>query len=141
MAQEHGRIILSGPAGAGLALRGRGLTRKENAMAFDAHLADRLRAVLGPLPGLVEKRMFGGVGYMLHGNLAFGVHGAELIVRLSPEEAERRLQEAHTRPFGMGGRAMPGWILVAPEGVKTKAALERWVRLGLDYAATLPPKG
>ena len=109
-------------------------------MPFDAKLAARVRVVLGEMPGLVEKQMFGGVGFLLRGNMAVGVHGANLIVRVPADETAAMLKQPHTHPFDITGRPMRGWLLVQPEGLKTKAALARWVQRSLDFALTLPPK-
>jgi hypothetical protein len=110
-------------------------------MAFDEKLAARIRRRLGKRAGLAEKKMFGGLAFLLKGNMCCGVHGAELIVRLDPADTERALGERHTRVFDLsGGRPMKGWILVEPKGVATAPALGRWVSTGLKYAASLPAK-
>jgi hypothetical protein len=109
-------------------------------MAFDKELADRIRAALGKRSGLTEKKMFGGIGFMLGGNMACGVHGRELIVRVDPDETEKILSEPHTRRFDLTGRPMKGWILVDPKGLAKDADLGRWVGVGATYAASLPPK-
>ena len=84
--------------------------------------------------------MFGGIGFMLNGNMCCGVHGQEMIVRIDPEKTDQTLGERHTRAFDLTGHAMKGWILVAPDGLSNDAALAKWVRTGADYAATLPGK-
>jgi hypothetical protein len=109
-------------------------------MAFDDALAQRIRKRLGKRAGLTEKKMFGGIGFMLGGNMACGVHGKDVIVRLDPEETEKALREPHTRRFDLTGRPMKGWILVEPEGVATDAALGRWVGIAAKYAESLPAK-
>jgi hypothetical protein len=109
-------------------------------MAFNAQLADRIRKILDPQPDLVEKKMFGGVGFLLNGNMACGVHGDNLIIRLDPEETGQALSKPHTHVFDLTGRPMRGWILVQPEGVTTKAALSKWVQVGVKYASSLPAK-
>jgi hypothetical protein len=109
-------------------------------MAFDDTLAQRIRKRLGKRAGLTEKKMFGGIGFMLGGNMACGVHGKDMIVRLDPEETEKALSEPHTRRFDLTGRPMNGWILVEPEGVATDAALGRWVGIAAKYAESLPAK-
>ena len=109
-------------------------------MAYDKGLAQRVREVMGELPGYEEKRMFGGVGYMLHGNMACGVNGDDLIVRVGPEGYERALGEEHTRPFDMTGRPMKGWVVVNPEGCEADEDLEGWVQQGVVFARSLPPK-
>ena len=110
-------------------------------MAYDLGLATRIREVIGGQPGLTEKRMFGGLAFLLHGNMACGVRGEELMVRVAADEADAALEEPGARPFDMTGRPMKGWILVAPEGVTTKSALAAWIERGTRFAGTLPPKG
>ena len=110
-------------------------------MAFDDKLAARIKKQLGKKKGLVEKKMFGGVGFMLNGNMACGVHGSELIVRLAPEETDKALAQKHVRVFDLsGGRPMKGWILVEPAGIESEQDLAKWVDIGAKYAAVLPPK-
>lgn len=79
-------------------------------MAYDEGLAHRVGEILGDLPGLVEKKMFGGVGFMLHGNMACGIHKENLIVRVGPEKYETALNSPHTRPFDITGKPMKGWV-------------------------------
>jgi TfoX/Sxy family transcriptional regulator of competence genes len=109
-------------------------------MAYDERLAQRVREVLGDLPGLVEKKMFGGVGYMVRGNMACGVNGDDLIVRVGPERYEETLAHPHTRPFDMTGRPMTGWVVVTTEGTESEAGLADWVEQGVSFALTLPAK-
>lgn len=109
-------------------------------MAFDDKLAERIRRQLGKRRGLVKKKMFGGLAFLLNGNMCCGVHGQELIVRLSPEQTERALSQPHTRIFDLSGRPMKGWILVQSKGLTTEAALAKWIQTGVKYAASLPPK-
>jgi len=110
-------------------------------MAYDLKLAERIRAELKGLP-IAEKKMFGGVGYMLNGNMACGVIGDNLIVRVSVAEYEKLLKRAHTKIFTMrsGPRPMKGWIMVEPDGCKIVKQLNQWVKIGVEFAATLPPK-
>jgi len=108
---------------------------------FDEKLAARIRKQLGKKQGLVEKRMFGGVAFMLNGNMCVGIHKDELIVRLAPEDTVQALTQKHTRIFDLsGGRTMKGWILVQPKGLATDATLGKWVTVGVKFAATLPAK-
>ena len=109
-------------------------------MAYDEKLAARVRGAVGEVPGLVEKKMFGGIGYMVLGNMACGVHGENLIVRVGPERYETALAQPHTRPFDLTGRAMKGWVYVEPAGCRTADDLGCWVRQGVDFALSLPPK-
>jgi hypothetical protein len=109
-------------------------------MAYDEELAERVRDALAMRDGLSEREMFGGIGFMLAGNMACGVIGEDLIVRLSPEDAERALAEEHTRPFDYTGRPMRGWIFVASGGTASDEALGEWVDAGAAFAASLPAK-
>jgi len=109
-------------------------------MAYDENLARRMRAEIGSLPGLVEKRMFGGVGFMVQGNMACGVHGNDLIARVGSDRYEQALARPHTKPFDMTGRPMTGWVMVAPSGVAGDEDLASWVRMGVEYALSLPAK-
>jgi hypothetical protein len=109
-------------------------------MPFDDALAQRIRKRLGKRPGLTEKKMFGGIAFMLGGNMACGVHGQDMIVRLDPDETAKALSEPHTRVFDLTGRPMKGWILVESDGVATDAALGRWVGIAAKYAESLPAK-
>ena len=109
-------------------------------MAYDEGLAERIRDRLQETPGLVEKKMFGGVGYMLHGNMACGVNQDTLIVRVGPDRYEEALSRPNTRVFDMTGRPMRGWVVVTPEGIEEDDQLEQWIRQGMDFARSLPPK-
>jgi hypothetical protein len=109
-------------------------------MAYDELLGVRIRAALGPLPGLEEKKMFGGVGFMVNGKMACGVHKHGLIVRVGPEKHAWAMARLHTRPFDMTGHPMAGWVVVDPPGCSTEAALKAWVDLGLAFALSLPSK-
>lgn len=109
-------------------------------MAYDEKIAQRVREILRGTPLLVEKKMFGGTGFLLQGNMACGVHGDKLIVRLDPKLYQELLDRPHVRPFDMTGKPMKGWIFVLPEGVDTEQALAGWVKLGVEYAASLPAK-
>jgi hypothetical protein len=110
-------------------------------MAYDENLADRVRALLADEPGLSEQAMFGGLAFLLDGNMSVGLSGEELMVRVGAGAADAALARPHTRVFDMTGRPMRGWILVAPEGLGTKRELAGWVQQGVDFARTLPPKG
>jgi TfoX/Sxy family transcriptional regulator of competence genes len=107
-------------------------------MAFDERLAARIRSQLGKKKGLTEKKLFGGIGFLLNGNLACAVSKNEMLVRVVPDETDEALAKKYTRLFGT--RPMKGWILVAPEGLKTERALAKWIETGVDYAASLPAK-
>ena len=110
-------------------------------MAYDEDLADRIRELISMEPGLTEKRMFGGLGFMLDGNLAVAASGqGGILVRVAPDEGERLLASTPAEPMETGGRSMRGWLRVAPDHLKTKRQLSRWVGLGVSYARTLEPK-
>ena len=109
-------------------------------MAYDEGLAQRIREALADADGLSERRMFGGIAFMLHGNMAVGISGDELMVRVGPEAYDDALAQPHARVFDMTGRVMRGWVVVAAEGIADDAALGEWVRRGADYARSLPPK-
>jgi len=106
----------------------------------DEILAQRIRPLLVGLDELVEKTMFGGIGFMVQGNMACGVHKGELIVRVGPDGDADSLARPHVRPFDMTGRPMRGWVMIAEPGFAQDLDLERWVRRGVDYALSLPPK-
>jgi TfoX/Sxy family transcriptional regulator of competence genes len=109
-------------------------------MSFDEFLSIRIRAALGPLPNLEEKKMFGGVGFLVNGNMACGVHKNDLIVRVGPAKYAEALSRPHTHVFDMTGRPMAGWIMVEPQGCASESGLKAWVDQGLAFAKTLPAK-
>jgi hypothetical protein len=110
-------------------------------MAYDEELADRIRALIADAPDITEQRMFGGLAFLVAGNMSVGVSGqGGLMVRVDPTTTEALLSEPHARPFEMRGREMKGWLRVDPEGVRTSGELEPWVRRGVGYARSLPPK-
>lgn len=109
-------------------------------MAYDEELEARIAAALAGQPGLVSKMMFGGVAFLVQGNMACGVHKDMLMVRVGPDAYDQAMQESNTRQFDLTGRVMKGWVTVDPEGISKQADLERWVQAGLEFALTLPPK-
>ena len=109
-------------------------------MAYDEGLAERIRTVLDSRSDVDERRMFGGIAYLVAGNMACGVMGEELMVRMAPADAGALESEPGARRFDMGGRPMKGWLLVAPEATADDGDLERWVTRGEKFAASLPPK-
>ena len=109
-------------------------------MAYDEGVAQRIREVLEDEPGLVEKKMFGGVGYILRGNMACGVNEQNLIVRVGPASYDEALRQPHTRVFDITGRPMKGWVMVASDGYASDSDMVRWVQQGVDFALSLPPK-
>lgn len=108
-------------------------------MAYNLKLAERIRSQLEGMP-VVEKKMFGGVGFLLNGNMACGVHKDDLIVRIDPEKQTALLKRPHAKPFDLTGRPMKGWLLVEAEGCKTEKQLRAWVEEGTAFALTLPSK-
>ncbi len=108
-------------------------------MGYNEKLVERIRNELGAIP-FVEKKMFGGVGFLLHGNMACGVHKQNMIVRVDPAKHAALLKKSHARPFDITGKPMKGWLIVEPEGCKTARQLTAWVKEGVDFALTLPAK-
>jgi TfoX/Sxy family transcriptional regulator of competence genes len=109
-------------------------------MAYDEELASRIELILEGKPNIVAKKMFGGIGYLLNGNMACGVHKDLLVVRVGPDTYEEALSEPHTTIFDVSGRPMKGWIMVEPEGLTSQELLSSWVNRGLLFALTLPQK-
>jgi TfoX/Sxy family transcriptional regulator of competence genes len=110
-------------------------------MAYDEDLANRIRELVSAEPGLVEKRMFGGMAFLIDGNMSVSASGqGGLLLRVDPAETDALLSKPHAKPFEMRGRTMDGWLRVEPEGVKTKRQLEPWVARGVSYARSLPKK-
>jgi hypothetical protein len=109
-------------------------------MAYDDGLAAAVRARIGTRPGISEREMFGGLAFLLHGNMAVGVSGDELMVRVGKDGHDEAIALPGARLFDMTGRPMRGWLLVGAEGIATDDDLGAWVERGVAYAATLPPK-
>jgi TfoX/Sxy family transcriptional regulator of competence genes len=110
-------------------------------MAYDEDLANRIRELIGTEDGLTEKRMFGGLAFLIGGNMSVAASGqGGLMVRVDPAEGEALAAKPHAGPMVMRGREMAGWLRVDDAGVRTKRQLEPWVRRGVAYARTLPPK-
>jgi hypothetical protein len=112
----------------------------ESPMAFDKALAERIRQTLARRKHVAEKKIFGGIGFLLNGNLLVGVWKDSLCVRLGPEQAQEALREPNVQEFNITGWAMKGWVLVAPEGVAGDAQLSSWVMRALKFVAKLPAK-
>ena len=117
-------------------------------MAYNLKLAERIRSQMDG-PPFVEKKMFGGVGFLVNGNtpalapgasVACGVNKDDLVVRVDPEKHGTLLKQPHAKPFDLTGKPMKGWLLIEPEGVRTDKQLSVWVREGVEFASTLPPK-
>jgi TfoX/Sxy family transcriptional regulator of competence genes len=111
-------------------------------MAYDEDLANRVRELLADEPAVSEMHMFGGLAFLLHGNMAVAVSSkGGLMLRCDPDDAQAALARAHTAPMIMRGRPVKGWLRVASDGIRTKRQLEPWVRRGTTFARSLPPKG
>jgi TfoX/Sxy family transcriptional regulator of competence genes len=108
-------------------------------MAYNIKLAERIRSQLDGMP-FVEKKMFGGVGFLLNGNMACGVNKDNLVVRIDPEKQTALLKKSHAKPFDLTGRPMKGWLVIEAEGCKTDKQLSTWVKEGIEFALTLPSK-
>jgi hypothetical protein len=110
-------------------------------MAYDEDLANRIRELLADEPGVVEKKMFGGLAFLIGGNMSVSASGrGGLLVRCDPEQTDALVDRPHADRFEMRGRAMDGWLRVDADGVRTKRDLKRWVDVGVKYARSLPPK-
>jgi TfoX/Sxy family transcriptional regulator of competence genes len=110
-------------------------------MAYDEHLAARIRTLLGDRPDLIEKKMFGGLAFLLGGNMAIAASGqGGILVRVDPEESDALAATTPAEPMEMRGRSMAGWLRVDTTAVADDAALAEWVERGVGYAASLPPK-
>src|SRR5262249_53301623 len=115
-------------------------SRKESPMAFSEALAERIRQRLARRKNIEEKKMFGGVGFLLGGNMLAGVWKEALIVRLGPDEGEEALKEPHVKEFDITGRPMKGWVLVEPEGIKDEDQLTDWIQRAVKFVGALPAK-
>ncbi len=110
-------------------------------MAYDEDLAHRIRALLAGDPDVTEKRMFGGLAFLVRGKMSVAASGqGGLMVRVEPAQTGALVAKPHAGPFEMRGRAMRGWVRVDAEGVRTKRQLEPWIGRGVAYARSLPPK-
>jgi TfoX/Sxy family transcriptional regulator of competence genes len=111
------------------------------AMAYDEDLANRIRELIAGEPDVTEQRMFGGLAFLIGGNMSVAASGqGGLMLRVDPEETDALLEKPHAQPFEMRGREMKGWLRVDAEGVRTKSQLAPWVKRGVAYARSLPPK-
>ena len=109
-------------------------------MVFDNTLAERIRDGLARVTGIVEKKMFGGIAFLLNGNVCVGVWKDSLIARLGAELGMIALAEPYVREFDITGRAMKGWVLVDPGGLNSDADLDSWLQRAVEFVRTLPPK-
>jgi TfoX/Sxy family transcriptional regulator of competence genes len=111
-------------------------------MAYDKDLANRIRELVAGEDGVTEKKMFGGLAFLIGGNMAVTASGrGGLMARVDPDDSEALVRKPHCERMVMRGREMDGWLRVASEGVRTKRQLEPWVKRGIGYARSLPAKG
>ena len=109
-------------------------------MAYSRELAESIRSHIGDHPGLTEKEMFGGIAFLVAGNMAVGVTGEELMVRVGKEAHDEAVALPGARVFDLSSRPMKGWLVVSTEGIAAPRDLEAWIDRGVGYAETLPPK-
>jgi TfoX/Sxy family transcriptional regulator of competence genes len=110
-------------------------------MAYDEDLANRIRELVLAEPDISERRMFGGLAFLIAGNMSVSASGrGGILLRVDPAETDALLEKPHAYPFEMRGRPMQGWLRIDAEGLKTRRQLERWVTHGVSYARSLPPK-
>jgi TfoX/Sxy family transcriptional regulator of competence genes len=109
-------------------------------MSLDEELLGRVRCMLAGRAEIVERKMVGGISFLLGGQMCCGVTAGGLMVRIGPAAREEALAEPHATAMEFGGRPLAGFVCVAPEAIRTDAALAEWIRRGLDFVATLPPK-
>ena len=110
-------------------------------MAYDEKLADRVRELLGSETGVTEKKMFGGLAFLIAGNMAVAASGqGGLLVRVDPEQSDKLVVTTNARPMEMRGRQMQGWLRLDSDDVRSRRQLARWVELGATYARSLPAK-
>ncbi len=109
-------------------------------MPFDERLAQRVRDILAEECLAKERRMFGGLAFMVNGHMCCGIVGEDLVVRVGPEEHEQALSQSHVRPMNFTGRPMKGFVYVDSGGYRTKISLKTWIKRGLRFVLSLPPK-
>ncbi|HEV8354813.1 MAG TPA: TfoX/Sxy family protein [bacterium] len=109
-------------------------------MAYDSRLAARVRKLIGARRSVAEREQFGGIAFLVNGNVACGIIGDDLLVRVGPERHDEAMKSGDARPFSLTGRPSKGWILVRASGLRSAAALKRWVELGMSFAKSLPAK-
>lgn len=109
-------------------------------MAYSASLAARTRQALATRRGIVEKKMFGGLCFLLHGHMLVGVWQQALIARLGPAAAESALRQEFVRPFDVTGRPMKGWVIVDPDGLESDRQLGDWIERAIEFVAGLPAR-
>ena len=109
-------------------------------MSYDELLAQKIHDWISGRLDFEAKKMFGGIGFMLNGNMACGVYKQYLIVRVGPDAYAEVLEKPHTRPFDITGRPMTGWVLIEPEGIAEDEQLDSWVQMGINFTLSLPAK-
>jgi TfoX/Sxy family transcriptional regulator of competence genes len=109
-------------------------------MAYSKSLAARISLIVGSRRGVTEKKMFGGVCFLLHGSMLVGVWQNSLIARLGVEQAADALEQEFVREFDITGRPMKGWAVIEPDGIDTDEQLRGWIEMSVDFVSTLPPK-
>jgi TfoX/Sxy family transcriptional regulator of competence genes len=110
-------------------------------VAYDEDLANRIRELVASEDGVTEKKMFGGLAFLIGGNMSVSASGqGGLLLRCDPAETDALLRKPHAQPFEMRGRVMDGWLRVDPDGVRTLSELKPWVARGVEYARSLPVK-
>ena len=109
-------------------------------MSYSRSLAARIQQVVGTRRGVVEKKMFGGIAFLLEGNMLVGVWKNSLIARLGPDQADGALRQSHVREFDITGRAMKGWVMVEPDGIENDAQLADWIERAVEFVTTVPAK-
>ena len=109
-------------------------------MSYNLELEDRIARLIDRLGEIAKKKMFGGIGYLINGNMCFGIYKEFLVLRTSPEKAEELMRSEYVTPFDITGKPMKGWVLVSPDALETDAQLEDMLRIGVSFAETLPKK-
>lgn len=109
-------------------------------MAYDEGLAERIREELSDVPAVTEKKMFGGLSFLVQGNMACGVIGTEMVVRVGQEQYKEAMLRPHSREMDFTGRSMKGWVYVGEAGYESDGDLAEWVQMGVGYALSLPAK-
>ena len=116
------------------------LAKSKSELAYDDKLVNRVRVAIAGVPGVGERKMFGGVCFTVDGHMACGVQESDLMIRVGPENHASALSRAHARPMDFTGRPMRGYVYVSEAGHKRADQLRRWVGQGVDFVQTLPPK-
>ena len=109
-------------------------------MAYDERVVERVREVLADQPMVVEKKMFGGLSFILQGNMCCGVINEDLVVRVGPDGHDEALAQPHARAMDFTGRSIKGMVYVSEAGYRSQGDLKNWVQRGLEFAQSLPPK-